>query len=151
MKTFWLEVVTPKKRLFSGEVTFVSAPAVTGTVGVLANHMPLFTPLEKGRVKVKDRAGKVHFFEIGKGVLEVAQGKVTLLVEDPSQAAEVAAERVAEAREKIKEIIKKRKELERKGRGPEGLRRSFLDMKIVAKRRLRSRSPFMVEEEKGEG
>ena len=83
-----LEILTPEKKLYSGEVYGVQMPGVSGSFEVLEKHAPLVSALKAGRVKVlKDKptgsSGQNHFsyFDIQGGFVEVLNNKVTVLVE----------------------------------------------------------------------
>ncbi len=77
-----LEILTPEKKLFSGEVYGVQMPGVSGSFEVLEKHAPLVSALRAGRVKVlKDKQNHFSFFEIQGGFVEVLNNKVTVLVE----------------------------------------------------------------------
>ena len=82
-----LEILTPEKKLFSGEVYGVQMPGISGSFEVLEKHAPLVSALKQGRVKVlKDKAalsgnGHVANFDIQGGFVEVINNKVTVLVE----------------------------------------------------------------------
>ncbi len=83
-----LEILTPEKKLYSGEVYGVQMPGISGSFEVLDKHAPLVSALKAGRIKViKDRpsaaGGQNHlaFFEIQSGFVEVLNNKVTVLVE----------------------------------------------------------------------
>ena len=74
-----LEIITPEKTIFSGEVRLVRVPGTKGSFEVLQNHAPLISTLEKGQVKVIEKNEKEHFFEINGGVIEVKDNRVILL------------------------------------------------------------------------
>lgn len=77
-----LEILTPDKKLFSGEVYGVQLPGVTGLFEVLERHAPLVSALKPGRLKVlKDKNNHVAFYNIQSGFVEVLNNKVTVLVE----------------------------------------------------------------------
>ena len=83
-----LEILTPEKKLYSGEVYGVQMPGISGSFEVLEKHAPLVSALKAGRVKViKDKSSlsgsqnHLAFYEIQSGFLEVLNNKVTLLVE----------------------------------------------------------------------
>jgi F-type H+-transporting ATPase subunit epsilon len=77
-----LEILTPEKKLYSGEVYGVQMPGVTGSFEVLDRHAPLIGALKAGRLKVlKDKQHHVTFFNIQGGFVEVLNNKVTVLVE----------------------------------------------------------------------
>jgi F-type H+-transporting ATPase subunit epsilon len=77
-----LEILTPEKKLFSGEVFGVQLPGVTGLFEVLEKHAPLVSALKAGRVKVlKDKSNHLAYYTIQSGFVEVIHNKVTVLVE----------------------------------------------------------------------
>ncbi len=77
-----LEILTPEKKLYSGEVYGVQMPGIGGSFEVLEKHAPLVSALKAGRVKVlKDRNNHTAYFDIQGGFAEVLNNKVTVLVE----------------------------------------------------------------------
>lgn len=77
-----LEILTPEKKLYSGEVYGVQMPGISGSFEVLEKHAPLISALKAGRVKVlKDKQNDVVSFDILSGFVEVLNNKVTVLVE----------------------------------------------------------------------
>jgi len=80
-----LEILTPEKKLYSGEVYGVQMPGVSGSFEVLEKHAPMVSALKAGKVKVlKDKQNHVAHFEILGGFVEVLNNKVTVLVEGAS-------------------------------------------------------------------
>jgi len=47
-KSIHLEIVTPDRFFFRGEVESVTVPAVTGYLGILPGHAPLLSELRIG-------------------------------------------------------------------------------------------------------
>ena len=77
-----LEILTPEKKLFSGEVYGVQLPGITGLFEVLEKHAPLVSALKSGRVKVlKDKNNHLANYDIKGGFVEVLNNKTTVLVE----------------------------------------------------------------------
>ena len=84
-----LEILTPEKKLYSGEVYGVQMPGITGSFEVLEKHAPIISGLKPGRLKIlKDKTalssgGQNHlaFFDIQAGFVEVLNNRVTVLVE----------------------------------------------------------------------
>ena len=77
----YLEILTPDKKLFSGDAEYLDVPGRAGRTGVLKNHAPIISSLKAGKVKVRDAAKKEHFFEIKGGIMEVKNDKVVVLAE----------------------------------------------------------------------
>lgn len=77
-----LEILTPEKKLFNGDVYGVQLPGVTGLFEVLDKHAPLVSALKPGRLKIlKDKNQEVSQYQIQGGFVEVLNNKVMVLVE----------------------------------------------------------------------
>lgn len=76
-----LEIITPDRRIYSGEVKLVQLPGTLGSFEILNNHAPIISTLEKGRIKVMEESGKTLFFEIDGGIIENKDNKIIVLVE----------------------------------------------------------------------
>lgn len=74
-----LDIISPDKSIFSGEVTYVGLPGSDGRFGILNDHAPIISSLREGVVNVTDDAGKEQEFEIKGGVVEVLNNKVIVL------------------------------------------------------------------------
>jgi len=77
----FLEIITPDKKVYSGEVDAVKLPGADGSFGILNNHAPIIASLKKGTVRVTDSKKNVENFEINGGVVEVQNNKVIVLAE----------------------------------------------------------------------
>ena len=75
-----LELLTPDKKVFSGDVVSVQVPGTQGSFEVLNNHAPIISTLETGNVKIKSKEG-ISTFMISSGVIEVLKNKVVILAE----------------------------------------------------------------------
>jgi len=76
-----LEIITPDKSVFTGEVSLVQLPGIDGSFEILNMHAPLISVLKKGKIKIKDDQDKEQFFEVNGGVIEVLKNKVLILAE----------------------------------------------------------------------
>jgi len=76
-----LEIITPEKKLYTGEVKSVQLPGSAGSFGVLKNHAPLISSLKEGIVKIVDEQKQIHTIPIKGGVIEVLKNKIIVLAE----------------------------------------------------------------------
>jgi len=77
-----VEILTPERKIFSGDVYGVQLPGVEGLFEVLDRHAPLVAALKGGRLKIlKDKNRHFIFFDIQSGFVEVLNNKATVLVE----------------------------------------------------------------------
>ena len=75
-----LEIITPDKKVFEGEVSIATLPGSDGSFQVMNNHAPLISLLREGIVeyKTKDQRLKVN---ITGGVVEVLKNNVIVLAD----------------------------------------------------------------------
>jgi len=83
-KGFKIEIVTPQKLYFSGEVISITAPGESGQFQVLKNHAPLLSSLKNGKVKLALADRTEQSFSISDGFFEVSGNKAILLTENIS-------------------------------------------------------------------
>lgn len=75
-----VEIVTPDKKVFEGEVDGVQLPGIDGSFEVLNNHAPIVASLGKGNIKI--RTGKEsEVFSISGGLVEMQKNKLIILAE----------------------------------------------------------------------
>jgi F-type H+-transporting ATPase subunit epsilon len=75
-----LEILTPDKKVFEGDVTSVTVPGTLGSFQILRGHAPIISTLEDGLVIIKDASGE-NIFNIKGGVVEVLDNKIIVLAE----------------------------------------------------------------------
>ena len=75
-----LEIITPERNIFSGEVDLVQLPGVDGLFEILNNHAPMIAALGKGKVKIGNN-NEYNFIEINGGVVEVLNNRILVLAE----------------------------------------------------------------------
>ena len=76
-----LEIITPEKKLFSGEVNSVKFPGTNGEFEILNNHAPIISTLSKGEIRVTTNKKHTEKFEINGGVIEMQNNKIIVLAE----------------------------------------------------------------------
>ncbi len=76
-----VEVVTPEKKIFSGEASMVRARTLEGDLGILSGHTPLLGVLVDGEVIIKETSGQSTTFMINGGFLSVNNNRVSILGE----------------------------------------------------------------------
>jgi F-type H+-transporting ATPase subunit epsilon len=75
-----LEILTPEKKVFEGEVSIVTFPGSDGSFQVMDNHAPLISLLKEGVVEYKSKDAK-NTITITGGVVEVLKNKTILLAD----------------------------------------------------------------------
>lgn len=80
-----LEIITPDKKLFEGEVSVVTCPGSDGSFQVMNNHAPLVSLLGPGAVEYKTKENRQEVRITG-GVVEVLKNKVIVLADGIQEA-----------------------------------------------------------------
>lgn len=75
-----LEILTPDKKVFEGDVTAVTVPGTLGSFQILRDHAPIISTLEDGPVIIKGNNTE-ETFNIKGGVVEVLDNKIIVLAE----------------------------------------------------------------------
>lgn len=83
-----IEILTPEKKIYAGDVYGIQLPGVSGSFEVLDRHAPLVSALKNGVLKILlDNKGKTTSYNITGGFIEVLNNKATVLLESASVAA----------------------------------------------------------------
>ncbi|MDP4185188.1 MAG: F0F1 ATP synthase subunit epsilon [Bacteroidota bacterium] len=77
----FLEIITPEKKAFSGEVKLVKVPGTAGSFTILDHHAPIISTLEKGVIKVITIDGDKLEFSTDGGVIQMKSNSIILLSE----------------------------------------------------------------------
>jgi F-type H+-transporting ATPase subunit epsilon len=80
-----LEILTPEKKIFSGEVYGVQLPGIAGSFEVLEKHAPLVSALKAGKLKILNDKTSTTLYTIQSGFVEVINNKATVLVEGATE------------------------------------------------------------------
>jgi F-type H+-transporting ATPase subunit epsilon len=74
-----VEILTPEKKVFEGEVEILTVPTRSGLISVMPNHAALVTAVKSGDIILQIK-GEKKVFEVEDGVLETLKNKTVLLL-----------------------------------------------------------------------
>jgi F-type H+-transporting ATPase subunit epsilon len=107
MKSLLLEIFTPQKKVFSGEVLSVTFPGEKGNFQVLFNHAPLISSLEIGAVKIAYLDGTKRIFATSGGFVEVKNNRVVAILNTFESQEEIDVKRAEAAAERARQRLYK--------------------------------------------
>lgn len=81
-----LEILTPERKIFSGDVYGVQLPGINGLFEVLDKHAPMVSALKAGKLKILKDKTSSSSYTIQSGFVEVLNNKATVLVEGATEA-----------------------------------------------------------------
>jgi len=109
-KPFKLEIISPERVVFSGDVAAVSVPGTSGGFQVLRSHAPLMSSLEVGRITVKAVDGTDMHYATSGGFVEVRDNVMVVTVETVERADKIDVDRARRSRERAQERLAKHAE-----------------------------------------
>jgi F-type H+-transporting ATPase subunit epsilon len=142
-----VEIVTPRRLLFSEEVDMVTLPGADGQMGVLRSHAPLLTTLDVGEIVLHRSDQDDEFIAVSGGVAEVLPNKVIILADTAERADEIDVKRAEAARERAREMMSQAGPVAQRPQMEMALRRSRVRLKVAQRRRRASRPGVYVEDE----
>ncbi len=76
-----LEIMTPQKNVYSGEVNLVKVPGSRGSFEILKNHVAIISMLSPGELKLETETGEIKYYRTTDGVVEVKDNHIIVLVD----------------------------------------------------------------------
>ncbi len=101
-----LEIVTPERMAFSGNVEEVTIPGTEGEFGVLRGHEALLSSVDIGQLNFT-RNNKKVYFAVNTGYAEVTSNKVTILIETAERADQIDVNRARKAKDNAEDRMGK--------------------------------------------
>lgn len=103
-RRFHLEIRTPQKLIYEGDVSSVKAPGELGSFEILPSHIPFLTVLETGEIRIRE-TDTPQSLAISGGVFEVLRTGVTVLSDTAEWAHEIDVERAETALQRAQEHL----------------------------------------------
>ncbi len=76
-----LEIYTPERKVYRGEVDGIQLPGLDGLFEILSHHASLVAAVVAGKMKVMNDKKNTSYYKIKDGFVEVLNNKATVLVE----------------------------------------------------------------------
>lgn len=142
-KTFYLEIITPEEVVFSGKANMVVAPGTEGVIGILPHHIPFFSRLEPGELKIVREGRKATYMALAGGFVQVQPDKVTILADTAERAETINEAKAIEARKRAESLLTKKLSDIDFIKAEAALRKALADLKVARRRRVRgTKQPF---------
>jgi F-type H+-transporting ATPase subunit epsilon len=107
---FQVEVLTPEGEAFNDEVELVSTRTSVGSIGILANHMPLLGMLDPTELRLYKSESDVVRYAQGEGFLQVYGNRVLLLVDEIFEIGELDSGNLEERLQRAEQEIENSEE-----------------------------------------
>ncbi|MBL7996819.1 F0F1 ATP synthase subunit epsilon [bacterium] len=107
-KTFHVQVITPQKVVFDGEVSGVVAPGTVGSFEILKNHTAFISSIKIGEMRLRHEDGYEEYYAVGGGFLDVHDNKVMVLAETCEHSADIDVNRAKLAHDRARKRLEDR-------------------------------------------
>jgi F-type H+-transporting ATPase subunit epsilon len=108
--SFEVEILTPEREVFGGEVRQVSTRTAGGEIGILANHAPLMAELRPAELRLHLDETETKRYAQAHGWLQVFGNRARLLLEEALEPEDLDAatlkEQLADAEQRLGESEK---------------------------------------------
>lgn len=105
MKEIFVEIITPSKSIYKGQIKSITIPGTLGNFQVLFNHAPLLSTFEIGKIKLNDLNDKEIEYATSGGTVEVNNNKILVLADSAETSDEIDIERAKKSYDRAKERL----------------------------------------------
>ena len=131
-----LEILTPERQVYEGEVDMVIAPGSEGYLGILPHHAPLLTGLGPGEFRIK-KGGTEEVLAVFGGFMDVRGDRVTVLTDAAEHAEEIDEAQAQAARDAAQREVASAVSPADEARARASLERSLVRLRVSQRRRRR--------------
>jgi len=138
MANLTVSILTPTGTLAKiEEVDVVVANTTTGQIAILPNHIPLFTRLQHGELKIKSQS-KEQYFTLFQGFLNVApDNNVIIMADNALRSEELNIDAIRKAKEDAEKALQQKEKLSITEilKAETAIRRAIMELRVAERRR----------------
>ncbi len=130
MSSFHLEIVTPERKFFEGDVETVIVKTPEGEMGILKDHEPAVVTIDTGIIRILVD-GQWKEAAVTQGFMEVTHQKTIALVDTAEWPEEININRAKEAKARAEERLQQQLALIEHLRSQAALARALARLKVT--------------------
>ena len=113
MSTFWLKIVASDHVFFNGSCEALVVPAHDGEVGILPHREAMILAIQEGelRFRTPESNGQWRKAVVGLGIVQVANNRVTVIVDTAERPEDIDEVRASQALERAEEQMRQKQSL----------------------------------------
>ena len=113
MSTFWLKIVASDHVFFNGSCEALVVPAHGGEVGILPHREAMILAIQEGelRFRTPESNGQWRKAVVGLGIVQVANNRVTVIVDTAERPEDIDEVRARQALERAEEQMRQKQSL----------------------------------------
>lgn len=131
LKKFRLEVISPERIFYSGDVEMLELTTTEGEIGIYADHIPLTTIIAPGVMTITETGSQLKQAAVLEGFMEITQEKVTVLAQSCEWPEEIDTNRAQEARARAERRLKSSDANINMSRAELALRKSLIRLEVA--------------------
>jgi len=126
-----LEIITPERIFYQGDVSMVELTTTEGEVGIYPKHIPMTMIIAPGILTVTESDGSKKQAALMKGFLEITQDSMNILAEVIEWPEEIDADRVRQSKERAQKRLNEKQEQVDLVRAEMAMRRALVREKLI--------------------
>lgn len=134
LKKFQLEVISPERVFYTGDVEMVELTTTEGDIGIYADHIPLTTIVAPGVLTITESAEEQKEAAVLEGFMEITPEKVTILAQSCEWPDEIDVNRAMEAKARAERRLKSTDTNINMARADLALRKSLIRIELAGKK-----------------
>lgn len=129
MNKFLLEIITPEKSFYRGEVESINIPSIGGSCTIEAGHQPMVFATEPGTLRITaDGASREAF--MSEGFIEVRPDETLVFSQAVEWPEDINERRAAEAKERAEEQLRRNRSAAEYRLNRLALQRAFARLRV---------------------
>lgn len=128
-----VSVITPEGIIFNSQSPFVSLQTPDGRIGILPQHENFVSAIASGEIKIEGADGKISYFSIDFGFLEISHNQVDIVVSSAKDAAKMDEALILEAQQNAEIAVREARDKKSKLSAQAILRSNLTDLKVLRK------------------
>ena len=106
MSAFWLKIVASDHIFYNGHCSYLAVPAPDGEMGIMPHHEAMILAIQEGNLRLRCRRKQNASGIVGRGILQVANNRVTMIVDTAERPEDIDEVRAREALERAQEQLR---------------------------------------------
>lgn len=129
MNKFYLEIITPEKVFFRGDVESVNIPSIGGACTVMAGHQPMVFATQPGTIRIT-ADGETREAFMSEGFIEVRPDETIAFSEAVEWPEDIDERRAQEAKERAEEMVRRNRSAAEYRLNRIALQRAFARLRV---------------------
>lgn len=129
MNKFYLEIITPEKVFFRGDVESVNIPSIGGACTIMAGHQPMVFATQPGTIRIT-ADGETREAFMSEGFIEVRPDETIAFSEAVEWPEDIDERRAQEAKERAEEMVRRNRSAAEYRLNRIALQRAFARLRV---------------------